>query len=355
MKPARLLAVLPFFIAMTAAAQGIATDAQAVLDKAIADNQMAGLSAAILKDGEVIWTGGAGFADLENHVPATGDMVHRIASISKSMTAVATMQLIDEGKLTTDTTLRALVPDFPEKKWPIKVEHLLTHTSGIRHYEGDSNTAEHYPRLSKSLVRFQDSPLSFEPGTKYQYTTYGYTALGVMLEEADGSRFDRLMRKRIWEPAGMDHTDVEDPRFIVENRARPYMRGGRDRMFNAQYANISYKYPGGGIIATAGDLVRFAHAFYTHKLTTKESYELATTPYTLADGSVSNYGFGWGVGKSDKFGKQISHSGGQEGTSTLLVALPEQDIAVGVLSNVENTSDVVRPVLNALIGLAAKE
>lgn len=229
------------------------------------------------------------------------------------------------------------------------------HTSGIRHYTDDSNTVERYPRLKHALPRFQDSPLLHEPGTAYHYTTYGYTALGIMIEEAGGARYERYMRDNVWEPAGMAHTDVEDVRIVVKNKAGLYSRGGRDRMFHAAFSNLSYKYPGGGIISTAGDLCRFAHAFYTHKLVNKETYEQMITSYTLADGTATGYGFGWGTGEDEEMGLTIGHSGGQEGTSTLLRAFPDRDIAVATLSNVEGTFEAINEVTNALAKIAAAQ
>lgn len=318
-------------------------DADEYLKGTIEKNDLVGLSAAVSVDGEIIWSGGAGFADLENQVPARADMVHRIASISKPQTAIAVMQLVEQGKVKLGDTLRDQIPEWPEnqKNWELRVEHVLSHTSGIRHYKpNESGTMKHYPTLVSILDEFKDNRPGFEPGTKYRYTTYGYATLGVIVENASGQKFEDYMRDHVWGPAGMTQTRLEWPGEIVPNRARGYSRDESGTIRNARYTDLSVKFPGGGIVSTVEDLMRLVHAFEAGKLVKAETREQMLTPYTLADGEPTNYGFGWVVGTNPELGSIYTHSGGQVGTSTDLIIYREKGVAAVVFSNLDGTGAV---------------
>ena len=132
-----------------------------------------GLSLAIAVDNQLRYAKGFGMADLENEVPAKATTVYRTASVAKSLTATAVMQLIEQGKIDPDAPIQKYCAAFPEKKWPITTRHLLAHQSGIRHYKTrpEGWSPEHYSSITDSLRIFKDEPLLFEPGTEYRYTT----------------------------------------------------------------------------------------------------------------------------------------------------------------------------------------
>jgi len=348
-----VMITLSTFIAIAALGQDIDGQAQGVLENTIEEHDLVGLSAAILVDGDVIWSGGAGFADIENQVPATADMVHRIASISKPITATAVMQLVEQGKVNLDDVIQDHISDYPEARWPIQVHHLLNHTSGIRHYKpGESGTMEHYPTIQDALPVFWEDRTAFEPGRRYKYTTFGYAVLGRIIEVASGQTFGEYMEAHVWTPAGMENTRLEWKHEIIPNRARGYNRDeDTGEIINERYTDISIKFPGGGMISTAPDLVRFAHAFYTHKLVKPETYErmLEVTPVEV--GQETTYGLGWSVHDTEARGLTILHSGGQAGTATLLRAYPDHDVAVAVISNVYASSPHVYEAMNGLCDL----
>ena len=152
----------------------------------VADHHVPGLSLAVIDRGHVILTQGYGLADVENNVPASADTVYRIASISKSVTATAAMKLVDAGKLDLDAPIQRYCPDFPRKPWPITARELLSHQSGIRDYKNEEETinTRHYASINETLTQFASDPLEFEPGTRMQYTSYGYIVLGCVIEIA---------------------------------------------------------------------------------------------------------------------------------------------------------------------------
>ena len=189
--------------------------------------QAPGLSLAVGLDGALRFEKGYGFADLEHRVPATPSTVYRLASVSKPITAVATMQLVDRGRLALDDTVDKWLPEMPPALRPITVRQLLSHQSGIRHYttEEDDSTqayAKHYDSLRESLGIFAGDPLVHAPGARMTYSTYAYTLLGVVIEKASGQGYVETVKQHVLVPAHMVDTRPDDVLSIVPNRAAGY-------------------------------------------------------------------------------------------------------------------------------------
>ena len=203
-------------------------------------------------------------------------MINRLASISKSMTAVAIMQLAERGKLDLDATLQTYVPEYPKKpQGEITIRHLLTNTSGVPGYKGDldSHSWKEYKNLSHAIKRFKKRKLVGTPGQVYQYTTYGYVLLGLVIEKCRGMSYEEYMKKHIWEVAGMHHTSVEHTNKKVANKSRLYKRNKKGRLKKDISSNLSMKVPGGGIQSTAADLLKFGQAIVDNQLISKETLE----------------------------------------------------------------------------------
>lgn len=296
-----------------------------------------GLSAAVAVDGALVWSGASGLADIENAVPATAESVYRIASISKPIASTAIMHLAEQGVLDIDDPIQEYFPPFPEKEYPITVRHLMTHTSGIRHYnEGEFDLKEHFDTVEAGTAIFRDDPLLFEPGTQYSYSTYAYNLLAGMVESVAGQSFDDYLQDNLWGPAGMAATYLEHQGDIVPNRVRQYVKSDEPPLVaNAPFADLSIKWAGGGMISTAPDLVRFALALDAGTIISAETHGRMTTPMELADGSLSYYGLGWRMAE-DETGLWISHSGGATGGTTHLLRLPERGLAVALTANVQS-------------------
>ena len=221
-----------------------------------------GVSVAVSHGPTVRWANGYGLADIEQFVPAKADTVYRLASVSKPITAVAVMQLIERGRLSLDDTVGKWLPDAPSAWRPITVEQLLTHQSGIRHYtaaEDESGNAyvKHYASLRDALAIFSGDPLVHQPGAKMTYSTYAYTLLGVVIEAASGQDYVTFVTKNIFEPAAMRQSRVDDVHALIPNRSPGYARTEAGALRRASFMDSSYKIPGGGWLSTVGDLVRF--------------------------------------------------------------------------------------------------
>jgi len=302
-----------------------------------------GLSVAIVRDGQVAWTAGFGQADVENDVPVRPESVFRIASISKPMAAVAVMQLVERGRVALDNPIQKYVPAYPSKgEQVVTVRHLLTHTSGIRHYRpGEMESRESYATLATAIAIFKDDPLLFAPGTRYLYSTYAYNLLAGVVERASGLSFGEYLRTRIWEPAGMRATSLEQPHEIVPRRVRQYIRGGgTPPLRNAPYADLSIKWAGGGIIASAVDLSRFDIALTDGRLLRPETIAEMHAPMRLANGTLTGYGLGWMVFRDDQGRDWVAHSGGATGGTTYLLRDPARRLSVALLTNVGNAGNL---------------
>jgi len=249
------------------------------------------------------------------------------------------MQLVEKGKLDLDTPVQKYVPSFPTKNFPITTRQLLAHLSGVRHYKrGETERTNHYESLTDALSIFKDDPLEHEPGTRFTYTTFGYTLLGAVIEGASGMTFTDYLREHVFKPAGMQHSYVDDPSVIIPNRCTGYspkVYGIFDGNFrNAALMDSSYKIPGGGLLSTAEDLARFAIAAQNGVLIKQETLEQMSKSQKTRDGRETGYGYGWYVGGST--GRQgFWHGGVQPGATSDLWILPKKRFALVILTNLE--------------------
>ncbi|MGH9942149.1 MAG: serine hydrolase domain-containing protein [Pyrinomonadaceae bacterium] len=301
-----------------------------------------GFSIAVVTENRLRWQRGYGVADVENSVPAGPSTAYRLASVSKPLTAVAVMQLAEQGKLDLDAPVQKYVPSFPPKQWPVTTRQLLAHTSGIRNYKGDEfHSTRHYQSLSDALAIFKDDPLLHEPGARYTYTTHGYTLLGAIVEGASGMKFTDYAREHVFQPAGMTHTRDDCVADIIPHRARGYAKSATGGLRNADLADTSYKVPGGGLIAPAEDLAKFAIALQTGKLVRPETFALMSKPPKSCDGRETCYGLGWIIGTEAAGGDggrrqgAIWHNGMQQGVTTNLYLRPKERFALVLLTNME--------------------
>ncbi len=306
----------------------------------LAKQQIPGAAIAAACDGSVLFAEGIGQADLENRVPVTEGSRFRIASISKCLTAVGAMKLVERGRLDLAGDVRSLVPEFPEKTAVITPRHLLAHLSGIRHYRpGEIDSTVHYDHLIDALAPFKDDALLFEPGLRHGYTTYGYTLLGCVIERAAGEAFAAYLKREVLDPAGMTATEPDDARRIIARRVRGYVLAGGAGLQNCHLADTSVKVPGGGMLSTASDLVSFGLALMAGRLVRPETLGQMTTPQRTNDGKETGYGLGFGVSRS-KGRTYVSHTGGQQGASTVICFVPERQAAIALLTNLEGVKDI---------------
>ena len=297
-----------------------------------------GISAGVALNGEFLWVGNSGIADVENNSPVTDSTLFRIASISKSITAVAIMQLVERGKIKLDNDARTYIPYFPKKKWKFTVRQILNHTAGIRnYYRGEFDDTKHYSTIKDAVDIISKDTLAYKPGTKYLYTTLGYNLLGSIIENVSGQSYAEYIKKNIFEPARMDLTIPGYQQRIIHNRAGMYERNRYRELENAPLADLSNKYPGGGLLSTSGDLLRFALGLLDGRLIKPETLDSMLVPTRLKNGTLINYGLGFSMGTDNGGRKYFAHEG-YDGTSLLLI-YPIEKLAVVDLLNVRDRNN----------------
>ncbi len=306
-----------------------------------------GMAVTVVEHDQIAWSGADGLADLEQQVLATPETVWRIASVSKPVAATATMQLVEQGKVKLDEPIWTYLPWYPRKgDAVITVRNILTHTSGIRHYDyeaGEKESAEYFPTVEAgSHVNGVDrEPLQFTPGTKYLYSSYAYLLLAGIVERASGLSYEAWLREKIFAPAGMKSSSLDRNREIVAHRARFYRKtDSGTAVVNAPYVDNSYKWAAGGVLATADDLARFAMALDTGKLLGVDTLKFVYTENKLTDRKPTGYGLGWHVSTDQDGRLWAEHSGGATGGAAYLLRCPSEGLAIAILCNLERPGDL---------------
>ena len=324
--PARTLIEPPSFDAAIEAADEI-------ILQAIADGAGPGVSVAVGHAGKIAWAQGYGMADVDQDKLVSEDTLFRIGSVSKSLTAVGLMKLVQEGKLDLDADVRELVPEFPEKRWPVTVRQLAGHLGGIRHYRGaEFLSRAHYPTVRDGLSIFAADPLLHEPGTEYAYSSYGWNLLSAAMESAAEQPFLKFMQKEVFDPLGLratmpDHAEAELP------RRTSFYQVVAGKTIPAVPVDNSYKWAGGGYLSTPSDLVRFGFGVLQDKLLRSETRAEMWKPMKRRDGRGTGYGIGWRSRQHERYGRGVGHSGGSVGGVTMLEIYPQHQLVVAVTIN----------------------
>lgn len=298
-----------------------------------------GLQLAVWHEGEVVYSDGFGFADLEKMVPVDTRTKMRIGSVSKTLTSVALGKLHEEGKINFDSPVQQYVAYFPEKRYPITVRQVAGHTAGIRHYRGDEFLLDkRFENVQEGLEIFTDDTLLFEPGSAYSYSSYGWNLISAVVEEASGESFLSYMTGKVFNPLGMKETMAEYTDSLIYNRTSYYAQSEKGEVLNAPYVDNSYKWAGGGFIGTAEDLIRFGEQIFWGDFLQLQTLELLTESQQLNSGEKTNYGIGWSIGIDSKNRTYYGHAGGSVGGTTQFIVFPEEELILAIISNMGGVS-----------------
>ncbi len=309
-------------------------EAEKVVEKMVEENEIPGLAVTVSKGGEIVWSEGFGWAEIEQGIPANPSKTKfRIGSISKPLATAALGILMDVGKIGLDIPVQEYVPTFPEKRWAITTRQVAGHTAGIRHYKNQEwLSAKRYLTVLEGLQIFQDDSLLFEPGTDYNYSSYGFNLLSAIIEGAASKEFLAYMQNNVFDPIGMENTIADYTDSLIVNRAGCYsMSGGK--IINAAYVDNSYKWAGGGFLSTSEDLVKFGNAMLYNTIISEETTTIMTTSQKLANGKETGYGIGWFVDKNDFERPYFGHAGGSVGGRCELVIFPKEELVVAITTN----------------------
>jgi D-alanyl-D-alanine carboxypeptidase len=293
-------------------------------------------AALVAKDGTVIFEQAYGMADRERKVPNTVNTQFRIGSMNKMFTAVSIMQLVQAGKIQLTDPLGKYLTDYANKDMASKVtiEQLLSHTGGTGDIFGPEFDAHRLQlkTLQDYVKLYQSRPLKFEPGSKWEYSNYGFILLGAIIEKVSGQSYYDYVREHIYSPAGMTSTGSEP-----EDQAVPDRSIGYSKMDSPQWKPNTDTLPyrgtsAGGGYSTVDDLARFAAALEQHKLLDAHYTELLTTG---KPGTPDNsYAFGFDDHKVNGI-RCFGHGGGAPGMNGQLEICPSDGYVVAVLANLD--------------------
>lgn len=311
----------------------------------------AGFTVLVGRGNDVVFAKGYGYADLENNLPSKTNTVYQIGSLTKQFTAVAMLQLEQQGKLHLTDNINLYLPDYPTHGETITIADLLYHTSGIKNYikvgytesrmaPGRTvNEAEYRLELrpQEMTAFFRNEALEFTPGTHWHYSNAGYYLAGLIIENVSGVRYAEYVEKNLFAPANMDSARYSDPESIIPKRARGYkVKDGQ--LLNANPISMSVPFAAGALAATVTDLFQWNKALHSHQqLLNKPAYQALITPGKLQNGKTlpMNYALGLAANRRDGH-MAIMHPGGINGFSSVLSYFPEQQLTVAVLTNTYN-------------------
>ena len=309
--------------------------------------------------GEIVSKGVLGFRDPENTLPITEDTVFQLASVSKQFTATAVMLIIRQGLLSPEDEITKFFPEIP---YPgVTVRHLLNHTSGIPDYFDDADwfikiwkEEKRVPgndEILRFLLETKAKPY-FAPGEGLRYSNTGYNLLALLVERLSGIPYEEFLQKNIFDPAGMTSTrccHIRRDGVPFENYAQATV------LENGKYIADVDSAEDGDVVAFDGlngddyvftnifDMFSWDRALREGKVLTPEEQELMYTPGKLNNGEDAvydeddglGYGFGWGIGRDEKFGLIVSHSGGMPGVATWFERFIDADRVLVFLMNRE--------------------
>ena len=310
----------------------------------------AGFSGAVIvaRGGKPLYEGAFGFSHLKSKAPNTLDTPFRIASLSKQFTAAAIFRLEGQGKLNIDDPVHQYLPEFADSPYrKITIHHLLTHTSGLPRIATGVMGGIRWNRMSRAKTPVNDyvrlaveMPLEFEPGTDYEYSNFGYRVLAALIARVTGRDYADFMEQEVFQPLGMNDTGVarvtrppSESRIAEGLSVWKRYPGGQPRFANAEEGrNFGAGYGSGGIYTSANDLLRWDRVLAGDEFLSENQKSRLFQPVH------ENYACGWLVKKSDLDGRLYqTHSGANEGFFSQMMRIPEDDLVIIAVGNVDDT------------------
>jgi CubicO group peptidase (beta-lactamase class C family) len=295
-------------------------------------------AALVAKNGQPVFAEAYGLADREHKTPNTLKTRFRIGSMNKMFTAVAILQLVQAGKLGLNDPLGKYVTDYPNKDVAkVTINQLLTHTGGTGDIFGPEFEAHHKElrSLQDYVKLYGNRGVSFEPGSRWEYSNYGFVLLGVLIEKVSGQSYYDYVRDHVYKPAGMALTGSEPEDQSVTDRSIGYTKQGpgsgdgwRPNTDTLPYRASS----AGGGYSTVEDLLKFANALQQNKLLDAHYTQLLTTG--KVDAPMGRYAYGF-VDRTVNRTRCFGHGGGAPGMNGDLEICPGPSYIVAVLANMD--------------------
>lgn len=318
-------------------------------------DRVPGMSLAVALNGRVIYSKGFGTTSLTKPSPPTADTQYRLASVTKTFTAVAIFLLVQQDKVKLDEPASKYCKELSMLNGSPTVRHFLLHQSGMRHTSDAEDTTIKGPvsRPGSALVSVVHEPLRFVPGTKTLYTSWGYTALGCVIEGASGQSYAAFMKQQILQPAGLSQTTFDDPDYNAAQFSPGFRYSILQGFRPSEIVDTRFKLPASGLISTANDVVRFATAIFDGRLV---SENLMAQMFYVPPAGASGIPFtpGWVFQGTHPYGLAFDNNGGMEGTTALIDVVPAQRYALVLLANRERYAPELQAIVREARHLAVE-
>jgi CubicO group peptidase (beta-lactamase class C family) len=358
-KPLVTLALIVAWVGQIAAAekqpglQSIA-ELQAEIEKILRESGAPGAAVAIVSRDGVEWVAGLGLADMASKRPATAQTLFRLGSISKEFVALAALKLQEEGKLKLTDTVRQWLPECPiENPWestdPIRLVHLLEHTSGVPDGRGPS-WAHSDPKPVTTAEALALEPANrfvrWRPGSRSGYTNYGAMLAAAVVEKAAGQRFEDYVRENFFAPLEMKTASYFLTPEVERVRATNYRGSERQPV---PYRHMVYR-PAGAISASAEDMANYIKfhlrrgSFSGRRILSEESMDRLEVPGTLPAvraGVTTGYGL-FSEASFNRGYEEHGHKGGEESALAIFGYIPELGLGRAVMINTDNVGALYR-------------
>jgi CubicO group peptidase (beta-lactamase class C family) len=309
----------------------------------MARTHVPGAAVGIYSRGTILLAKGYGLANVELDVPVRSDTIFQSGSIGKQFVAAAIMMLAQEGRISLDDSIAKYFPNAPPSWEPIKIENLLSHTSGLAEYASADRTGPSGPfylRLDftedQLLAKIEALPIEYAPGANWNYCNTNYVLLGILIHRVTGMFYADYLAQHIFAPLGMTTTRLISEEDIVPNRAAGYKwRSGK--LENQSWVSPTFNSTGdGSLYFTVLDLAKWDAALYGTQLLDRSSLDRSWTVYRLNDGKPNpgDYGFGWVIGRQNGH-LLVEHAGSSQGFTAQISRYPDDSLTVVFLTNLD--------------------
>lgn len=296
------------------------------------------VAVAVSADGKIAASEALGWADIERKTAVGTTSLFRIGSLSKLLTATAALRLHQAGKFDLDAPISRYLKGLPDDKANITARQILGHLAGFRHYGTDDyiNTQK-FANVDESLPRLLAMPLLSAPGAKYAYSSYGFNVLGAALQAAARKEFREVIADEVTRPLRMTHTTAE-VLPAPTGRTQLYGRGTQNELTVAPASDVSDRWPSGGFLSTAEDLVLFGNGILQPGFLRNDLREMAFTSQRGEDAKDTNVGLAWRTARDDQGRRYVHHGGDSIGGRAFILVYLDLKLAVAITTNVSSAA-----------------
>lgn len=294
-----------------------------------------GTTVAVALDDRVVWSAGFGYANVGRQIPVSPATQFRIDRVSEALTSAALVKLAEEGRIDLDAPVQRYVPVYPEKGFMITSRQLAAHLAGIPAIVPTRPSGFRCSQPEEAVRLFAPLPLTRIPGTRFLHSRPGYVLLSAVIARACGTDFVSCLQEKLFRPAAMTSTLLDDALKPAPRLAMSYERGWFGMLSSAPRADGSCKWGAGGLVSTAEDLARFGAALLRGDLVRRESLPLLFAPQRTASGESTAHGLGWQVNVDRSGRRRLVQSGRTVGGRSVVVLVPERKLTVALLANVD--------------------